>query len=107
MNRIDQLFESRQRDVLSVYFTAGYPVPDNTPAVLEALQSHGIDMAEIGIPFYDPMADGTVIQQAATQALRNGMSLRRLFAQLRDIRPGIHIPLIFMGYLNPIMQYGF
>jgi tryptophan synthase alpha chain len=107
MNRITQLFESRQRDILSVYFTAGYPVLDNTAAVLDALQSHGVDMAEIGIPFSDPMADGPVIQQAATQALRNGMSLRSLFAQLRDIRSSIHIPLVLMGYLNPVMQYGF
>ncbi|MDR3269813.1 MAG: tryptophan synthase subunit alpha [Tannerella sp.] len=107
MNRITQLFETRDANILSVYFTAGYPASDRTQAILEALQDQGIDMAEIGIPFSDPMADGPVIQQAATQALRNGMSLRLLFEQLKDVRRTIHIPLILMGYLNPVMQYGF
>jgi tryptophan synthase alpha chain len=93
--------------ILSVYFTAGYPEPDNTQAVLEALQHGGVDMAEIGIPFSDPMADGPVIQRAAMQALRNGMSLRRLFGQLKDIRRTVQMPLLLMGYLNPVMQYGF
>ncbi|MDR1102894.1 MAG: tryptophan synthase subunit alpha [Tannerella sp.] len=107
MNRITQLFETRRTGILSVYFTAGYPEADNTQAVLEALQRGGVDMAEIGIPFSDPMADGPVIQQAATQALRNGMSLRRLFEQLKDIRRTVQMPLLLMGYLNPVMQYGF
>lgn len=107
MNRITTLFETKKNGILSVYFTAGYPEPDNMQVVLEALQSHGVDMVEIGIPFSDPMADGPVIQQAATQALRNGMSLRMLFGQLRDVRQTIRMPLILMGYLNPVMQYGF
>jgi tryptophan synthase alpha chain len=107
MNRITQLFETRKDGILSVYFTAGYPELNNTPAVLQALQAQGANMVEIGIPFSDPMADGPVIQHAATQALRNGMSLRLLFEQLQGIRPAIHLPLILMGYLNPIMQYGF
>jgi tryptophan synthase alpha chain len=107
MNRITQLFETRRQDILSVYFTAGYPSLHDTPAILEALESHGVHMAEIGIPFSDPMADGPVIQQSSMQALRNGMTLRRLFAQLGDIRRTVSMPLILMGYLNPVMQYGF
>ncbi|MDR2042325.1 MAG: tryptophan synthase subunit alpha [Tannerella sp.] len=107
MNRITQLFETRRTGILSVYFTAGYPHPDHTRAILEALQRGGADLAEIGIPFSDPIADGPVIRQASTQALRNGMSLRRLFEQLKDIRSTVRMPLLLMGYLNPIMQYGF
>ncbi|MDR3261991.1 MAG: tryptophan synthase subunit alpha [Tannerella sp.] len=107
MNRITQLFETQKEGILSVYFTAGYPAPEQTQAILEALQSQGVNMVEIGIPFSDPMADGPVIQHAATQALRNGMSLRLLFEQLKDIRQTVRIPLILMGYLNPVMQYGF
>lgn len=107
MNRITTLFDTQHRDILSVYFTAGYPSADDTKAILEALQRNGVQMAEIGIPFSDPMADGVVIQQSSAQALRNGMSLQRLFAQLGDVRRTIDIPLVLMGYLNPIMQYGF
>lgn len=107
MNRIKQLFENRKDGIKSIYFTAGYPELNNTKPVLEALQANGIDMVEIGIPFSDPMADGPVIQHAATLSLRNGMSLKLLFEQLKDIRKTVHIPLAFMGYLNPIMQYGF
>jgi tryptophan synthase alpha chain len=107
MNRITNLFETKKSGILSVYFTAGYPELDDTLCVLAALQAKGIDMVEVGIPFSDPMADGPVIQRAGTRALRNGMSLRLLFQQLKDFRQTIHIPVILMGYLNPIMQYGF
>ena len=107
MNRINQLFETKRENILSIYFCAGDPVPDGTADVIRTLQQKGVDMLEIGIPFSDPMADGPVIQDAATRALRGGMTLRRLFAQLRDIRRDVHIPLLLMGYLNPIMQYGF
>ena len=107
MNRINELFTRKQHNILSLYFCAGYPQAFSTRQVLEALEQGGIDMAEIGIPFSDPMADGPVIQHAATEALRGGMSLRRLFDELRDIRQQVHIPLVMMGYLNPIMQYGF
>lgn len=107
MNRINQLFASGKRDILSIYFCAGYPDPDNTAEVIRTLERNGVRMIEIGIPFSDPMADGPVIQDAAQQALRGGMSLRKLFAQLEHIRPGVQIPLLLMGYLNPIMQYGF
>lgn len=107
MNRITNLFNSRTSGILSVYFTAGYPALDSTAGILKALQANNIDMVEVGIPFSDPMADGPVIQEAATQALRNGMSLRLLFQQLKEVRSEIHIPVILMGYLNPIMQYDF
>lgn len=107
MNRIQQLFDRKRENILSVYFTAGYPALDTTREIIRELQQQGADMIEIGIPFSDPMADGEVIQNAATQALRNGMSLHKLFAQLQDIRSEIDIPLILMGYLNPVMQYGF
>ena len=107
MNRINQLFETKRENILSIYFCAGDPVSDGTADVIRTLQQKGVDMLEIGIPFSDPMADGPVIQDAATRALRGGMTLRRLFAQLRDIRRDVHIPLLLMGYLNPIMQYGF
>lgn len=107
MNRITNLFETKQNGILSVYFTAGYPKLDDTVIVLKELEKKGIDMVEVGIPFSDPMADGVVIQEAATQALRNGMSLRCLFDQLKDMRKEVQIPVILMGYLNPIMQFGF
>ena len=107
MNRINQLFETKKKEALSVYFCAGYPELDSTVDVIRTLAENGIDMIEIGIPFSDPMADGVVIQKAATQALKNGMSLRLLFEQLAKIRKEVHIPLLLMGYLNPIMQYGF
>ena len=107
MNRITTLFETKKNGILSVYFTAGYPHTSDTANIIKTLQAKGIDMAEVGIPFSDPMADGVVIQEASTRALRGGMSLRLLFEQLKDIRKDVHIPLILMGYLNPIMQFGF
>ena len=107
MNRIQQLFGRKEKNILSVYFTAGYPAFDITREIIGELQRQGIDMVEIGIPFSDPMADGIVIQNAAAKALQNGMSLSKLFGQLRNIRSEVDIPLILMGYLNPIMQYGF
>lgn len=107
MNRITNLFETKSSGILSVYFTAGYPHLDDTTIILKELQSKGIDMVEVGIPFSDPMADGPVIQEAATQSLRNGMSLRLLLKQLKEVCNDIHIPVILMGYLNPIMQFGF
>ncbi|WP_300699427.1 tryptophan synthase subunit alpha [Bacteroides sp.] len=106
-NRINQLFQDNPQNVLSIYFCAGSPTLDGTADVIRALEKNGVNMIEIGIPFSDPMADGLVIQNAATHALRNGMSLRILFEQLRDIRKDVRIPLILMGYLNPIMQFGF
>ena len=107
MNRINELFSRKHHDILSLYFCAGSPTLEGTATVIKTLEQKGIDMIEIGIPFSDPMADGVVIQNAATQALRNGMTLRKLFDQLKEIRQEVSIPLILMGYLNPIMQYGF
>lgn len=107
MNKINKLFEERgNRKLLSLYFCAGSPKLNNTGNVIKAMQNRGIDMIEVGIPFSDPMADGPVIQDAATKALHNGMSLRILFGQLKEIKNEINVPLILMGYLNPIMQYG-
>ena len=107
MNKINQLFsENKNRKLLSLYFCAGAPTLDGTADVILALQRGGIDMIEVGIPFSDPMADGPVIQDAATKALRNGMTLRTLFTQLAAIKEQVNIPLVLMGYLNPIMQYG-
>lgn len=107
MNRINTLFASGKQKILSVYFCAGYPTADSTREIIERLAASGVDMIEIGIPFSDPMADGEVIQRASTAALRGGMSLAKLFSQLEDIRSTVSIPLILMGYLNPIMQFGF
>ena len=110
MNRINSLFASKPEKLLSLYFCAGAPSLEGTADVLRAMQRKGIAMVEVGIPFSDPMADGPVIQEAATKALRNGMTLRKLFDQLKDIRKGpdaVTIPLVLMGYLNPVMQYGF
>ncbi|HJF97897.1 MAG TPA: tryptophan synthase subunit alpha [Bacteroides clarus] len=107
MNRINQLFQNSPQNLLSIYFCAGCPTLDGTADVIRTLEKNGVDMIEIGIPFSDPMADGIVIQDAATRALRNGMSLRILFDQLRDIRRDVRIPLILMGYLNPILHVGF
>lgn len=107
MNRIDQLFANKNNNVLSIYFTAGYPSLNDTVPVLQALEKNGVDVVEIGIPFSDPMADGSVIQASGTQALKNGMTLRELFRQLTDVRDTVSIPLVLMGYLNPIMRFGF
>jgi tryptophan synthase alpha chain len=107
MNKINQLFENNQgRKLLSLYFCAGCPTLDNTGEVIKTMQRRGIDMIEVGIPFSDPLADGPVIQSAATQALKNGMSLKKLFGQLKDIKDEVQIPLVLMGYLNPILHYG-
>lgn len=107
MNRIDTLFTEKNSGILSIYFCAGDPVKHSPSEVIKALATGGVDMIEVGIPFSDPMADGPVIQAAATQALCGGMSLEKLFNDLEDIRQEVKIPLILMGYLNPIIHYGF
>ena len=108
MNKINKLFAERPKDkkFLSLYFCAGCPTLDNTGDVIKTMQRRGIDFIEVGIPFSDPLADGPVIQSAATKALKNGMSLQLLFNQLKAIKDDVHIPLILMGYLNPILHYG-
>ena len=107
MNRINQLFADNKKDLLSIYFCAGAPTLDGTANVIRTLAANGISMIEVGIPFSDPMADGPVIQEAATKSLRNGMSLKLLFEQLKDIRRDVSIPLVLMGYMNPIVRFGF
>ena len=107
MNRINKLFADKKNGILSLYFCAGHPSLDSTAQIIRTLENNGVDMIEVGIPFSDPMADGPVIQDAATKALRNGMTLRLLFEQLSDIRKDVKMPLILMGYLNPVYQYGY
>lgn len=107
MNKINTLFAQRgDKKFLSLYFCAGAPTLDGTADVILAMQRRGIDFIEVGIPFSDPLADGPVIQTAATKALRNGMSVKLLFEQLKAIKSQVTIPLILMGYLNPILHYG-
>jgi tryptophan synthase alpha chain len=105
-NRIDQLFKQKNRNILSVYFTAGYPRLGDTLSIIEILEQNGVDMIEIGIPFSDPTADGPTIQKSNHQALLNGMSLDVLFDQLKDVRKNVKIPLIMMGYINPVIRFG-
>ena len=107
MNRIDKLFKKESNGVLSVYFTAGFPNLNDTVPIIQSLEKNGVKLIEIGIPFSDPMADGPVIQASGSRALKNGMSLRLLFNQLSTVRDSVQIPLVLMGYLNPIMQFGF
>lgn len=106
MNRIDQLFQRKQKDILSVFFTAGYPKLSDTADIVKHLDASQADMIEIGIPYSDPIADGPVIQQSSQAALNNGMNLKLLFEQLSDLRVHNQIPVLLMGYLNPVMQFG-
>ncbi|MFC2112087.1 tryptophan synthase subunit alpha [Bacteroidota bacterium] len=107
MNRIDALFENKPSGILSVYMTAGYPELDDTVPIIKELSSGGADLIEIGMPFSDPLADGPVLQECNHRALENGMSLEILFEQIGNIRATVDIPLILMGYLNPVLNYGF
>jgi tryptophan synthase alpha chain len=106
MNRIDQLFRRKTASILSLYFTAGHPVLENTLSLIKALDHAGVDMAEVGIPFSDPMADGPIIQRSSQVALKNGMSLKLLFEQLKEVRQETSMPILLMGYLNPVLQFG-
>ena len=107
MNKIDRLFTERgDRKLLSLYFCAGDPTLEGTADVIRAMERRGIAMVEVGFPFSDPLADGPVIQTAATRAIRNGMTISKLFAQLKEIKDEVSIPLVLMGYLNVVMQYG-
>src|SRR5688572_18927900 len=107
MSRIEDLFEKKKKRVLNVYCTAGYPRLDSTMKIIKALQDHGADMIELGMPYSDPLADGPVIQASSSIALANGMTIKKLFEQLKDCRKTIHVPLVLMGYMNPVLQYGF
>ncbi len=106
MNKLQQLFQNKQKNILSIYLTAGFPYLEATGDTILALQASGVDMIEVGMPYSDPMADGPTIQNSSQTALQNGMTLERLFIQLERIKDQIRVPLVFMGYLNPIMQYG-
>ncbi len=105
-NRIDTLFTEKAEQILSMYFTAGYPGLNDTRLIMKALQDGGADVIEVGIPFSDPVADGPTIQKSNQQALENGMSMKLLFDQLEGMRSEIDIPVLLMGYFNPVMQYG-
>ncbi|MEM6346657.1 MAG: tryptophan synthase subunit alpha [Bacteroidota bacterium] len=106
MNRIQELFQHKEGNILSVFFTAGFPKLEDTTEIIQSLAANGVDMIEIGMPYSDPIADGETIQASNTRALNNGISINKLFAQLAEIRQSVDIPLVLMGYVNPVMQYG-
>lgn len=106
MNKLDKTFAARKTNILNMYCTAGYPNLDSTETIMLALQENGADIIELGIPYSDPIADGPVIQQSNMQALANGISIKKIFSQLQNLKERLHIPVILMGYLNPVMQYG-
>ena len=107
MNRINKLFQKKNKKILSIYFTAGYPRINDSVDIIKALDKSGVDMIEVGIPFSDPIADGPIIQNSSTIAIKNGMNMSLLFDQLKNIRSTTQIPIILMGYINPIIQFGY
>lgn len=107
MSRLKVLFEKKGNNILNVYCTAGYPQLNSTIEVMNALQQHGADIIELGMPYSDPLADGPVIQHSSSVAIANGMTIAKLFEQLKDFRKEISLPVILMGYMNPVLQYGF
>jgi len=106
MNRLNKLFSSNKDHLLSIYFTAGYPALNTTVPIAEALEKAGVDFLEIGFPYSDPVADGPTIQHSSEVALQNGMTLNRLFDELKEMRKTVSIPILLMGYVNPMVQYG-
>jgi tryptophan synthase alpha chain len=106
MNRIEKLFSNKKENILSIYFTAGFPSLNDTLPIIKELDLAGVDMIEIGMPFSDPVADGPVIQRSSEKALKNGMSLNMLFKQIEKVRTVTDIPLIIMGYINPFFRFG-
>ena len=106
MNRIEKLFQEKKNNILSVFFTAGYPGLNDTLEIIETLEKSGVDCIEVGMPFSDPVADGEIIQRSSEEALKNGMSVKLLFEQLKSLREKVKIPIILMGYLNPVFKYG-
>lgn len=106
LNKLDVLFASRKKSILNIYCTAGFPKLDDTGTVMLALQDSGADIIELGMPYSDPIADGPVIQQSNMQAIENGIDIHKIFAQLNEIKQQLTVPVILMGYLNPVMQYG-
>src|SRR6187401_2582171 len=107
MSRIKKIFESKNKSILNVYCTAGYPQLNSTLEVMKALEKNGADIIELGMPYSDPLADGPVIQQSSSVALANGMTIKNLFDQLKGFRKNISVPVVLMGYMNPVLQYGF
>ncbi|MBL0271343.1 MAG: tryptophan synthase subunit alpha [Chitinophagaceae bacterium] len=107
MSRLQQLFHTKKTAVLNIYCTAGFPQLDSTLPVMKALQEYGADIIELGMPFSDPLADGPVIQHSSSVAIANGMTIRKLFEQLQGFRNEIHLPVVLMGYMNAVLQYGF
>ncbi len=107
MNRIDELFRKKSNRILNVYCTAGFPTVNSTLEVMRSLQQSGADMIELGMPYSDPLADGPVIQASSTKAIESGMTMNKLFADLKTFRNEINLPVILMGYMNPVLQYGF
>ena len=105
-NRLDNLFKEKKQNVLNVYFTAGFPNLNDTEVIIKTLHEAGADIIEIGMPFSDPVADGPTIQHSNDVALENGMTIKKLFEQLQNIRESVEIPILLMGYINPILQYG-
>src|SRR5580698_8047271 len=105
MSRIKDLFAKKKKKVLSIYCTAGYPQLNSTLEVMKALQDNGADLIELGMPYSDPLADGPVIQASGSKALENGMTIATLFRQLKELRPAIRVPVLLMGYMNPVLQY--
>ncbi len=106
MNRLDRLFSQKQSNILNLYFTAGYPELEDTGRIIRALEAAGVDLIEVGMPYSDPLADGPTIQESGQAAIRNGMDIPKLFEQIRKVRQHSDIPLVLMGYFNPVMQYG-
>ena len=106
MNRLTQLFNSKSEKILNIYFTAGFPELDDTSKILEELQSSGADIVELGIPYSDPLADGLTIQESSQTALKNGISLKKVFEQVKAARESVDIPIVIMGYYNQFLQYG-
>lgn len=106
MNRIDRLFQNKSKDVLAVYFTAGFPAAESVSDAVATLADAGVDLVEVGMPFSDPLADGPVIQESSSIALAHGMTIARLFSELKSLRERTDVPVVLMGYLNPVMQFG-
>lgn len=107
MTRINELFSRKNKGVINIYFTAGFPLLESTVPIMKVLQQEGADMVELGMPYSDPLADGPVIQASSSKAITNGMTIEKLFDQLKDFRKEIHLPVVLMGYMNPVLQYGF
>jgi tryptophan synthase alpha chain len=105
-NRLTELFQKKSNNLLNIYFTAGYPNLNDTVTVLKALEKAGVDMVEIGMPYSDPVADGPIIQQSSLDSINNGMTIKTLLSQLKDIRKEVSMPILVMGYFNTVMQYG-